>query len=104
MLLFFIVDCFLKKIQLEKEKKLTEVRTQYEKSYASYQSYSEEIICKKDLLNRVEEKLDALNRMYKNGLIEKNELLVAKADLLNQEFDLEKNIINIYNLYIILYL
>ena len=85
----------IKKIQLEKEKKLTEIQTQYEKSYASYQSYSEELICKKDLLNKIKEKLNALDRMYQNGLIERNDLLSAKADLLSQEYDLQKNIINL---------
>lgn len=85
----------IKKLQLEKEKKLTEIKTAYEKSYASYETYSEELICKKDLLNKVKEKLSALDRMNKNGLIERNDLLTAKADLLSQEFDLQKNIINL---------
>lgn len=85
----------IKKIQLEKEKKLTEIQTAYEKSYASYESYNEELGCKKELLSKVKEKLDAIDRMNKNGLIERNELLTAKADLLSQEFDLEKNIINL---------
>lgn len=85
----------IKKIQLEKEKKLTEIKTAYEKSYASYESYNEELGCKKELLSKVKEKLDAIDRMNKNGLIERNELLTAKANLLSQEFDLEKNIINL---------
>ena len=85
----------IKKIQLEKEKKLTEIKTAYEKSYASYQVYNDELVIKKDLLNKVKEKLDALDRMSKNGLIDKNNLLTAKADLLSQEFELQQNIINI---------
>lgn len=85
----------IKKIQLEKEKKLTEIKTAYEKSYSSYQAYSEELICKKDLLNKIKEKLSSLDRMFQNGLIERNDMLTAKADLLSQEFDLQKNIINI---------
>lgn len=85
----------IKKIQLEKEKKLTEIKTDYEKSYTSYQTYNEELINKKDLLNKVKEKRDAIDRMFNNGLIERNDLLSAKADLLSQEFDLQKNIINI---------
>lgn len=85
----------IKKLQLEKEKKLTEIKAEYEKSYASYQTYSEELVIKKDLLNKVKEKLTALDRMFQNGLIERNDLLTAKADLLSQEFDLQKNIINI---------
>lgn len=85
----------IKKIQLEKEKKLTELKTEYEKSYCSYQTYTEELSIKKDLLSKVKEKLTDLDRMNKNGIIEKNDLLIAKADLLSQEFDLEKNIIDI---------
>lgn len=85
----------IKKLQLEKEKKLTEVKTQYEKSYSSYQVYNDELIIKKDLLGKVKVKLESLDRMYKNGLIERNELLTAKADILSQEYDLQKNIVNI---------
>lgn len=85
----------IKKIQLEKEKKLTEIRTAYEKSYVSYEAFSEELMSKKNLLQSVKEKLNSLDRMFQNGLIQRNDLLTAKADLLNQEFDLEKNIINI---------
>lgn len=85
----------IKRLQLEKEKKLTELKTEYEKTFASYQTYTEELILKKDLLKKVTEKLDALNRMSKCGLIGKNDLLTAKADLLNQEFALQKNIVDI---------
>lgn len=85
----------IKKIQLEKEKKLNEIKTEYEKSFASYQTYIGELGIKKDLLNKVKEKLAALDRMSENGMIEKTDLLTAKADLLSQEFDLQKNIIKI---------
>lgn len=85
----------IKKLQFEKEKKLTEIKAQYEKSYASYETYTEELANKKDLLSKIREKLTSLDRMAKNGLIERNDLLTAKADLLNQEFDLQQNIINI---------
>ena len=43
----------------------------------------------------VKEKLDAVNRLNSNKLIEQNELLSTKAELLNQEYELEQNIINI---------
>lgn len=85
----------IKKLQLEKEKKLTEIKTEYEKSYTSYQSYTEDLEIKKTLLHKVKEKEVSLDRMFKNGLIEKNDLLSSKADLLNQEFELQQNIINI---------
>lgn len=85
----------IKRLQLEKEKKLTEIKTAYEKSYTSYEAYNEELANKKTLLNTVKEKEHSLDRMFKNGLIQRNDLLTAKAELLNQEFDLQKNIINI---------
>ena len=83
----------IKKIQLEKAKKLTELQTEYEKSFESYQAYIEELTIKKNLLNKVKDKLAAVDRMHKNGFIERNELLKTKAELLNQEFELQKNIV-----------
>lgn len=85
----------VKRLQLEKEKKLTELKTEYEKTFTSYQIYMEELTMKKDLLKKVSDKLDALNRMSQSGLIGSNDLLIAKADLLNQEFELQKNIVDI---------
>lgn len=85
----------IEKIQLQKEKKLNEIMTEYEKTYAAYDSYIQELSIKKTLLSKVHEKLTSIDRMYQNGLIEKNQILKTKADLLTQEFELEKNIINI---------
>ena len=85
----------LKKIQLQKDKKLNDIQMEYEKTYAAYDSYTQELALKKMLLSRVQEKLTSVDRMNKNGLIERNEMLKSKADLLTQEFDLQKNIVNI---------
>ena len=85
----------IQKLVSEKEKKLAELQNQYEKSYQSYDTYTNELIIKQNLLNAVEEKLLALERLHANKLAEQNELLSAKADLLNQKFELEQNIINI---------
>lgn len=85
----------IKRLELEKEKKLTELKAEYEKTYASYQTYTEELISKKNLQKTITEKLNALDRMFAGGLIEREKLLVAKADLLTQENDLQKNIIDI---------
>lgn len=85
----------VKRLQFEKQKKLTELKTEYEKSYESYETYIEELACKKNLLTTVKDKLFALDRMSKSGFVERNDLLATKADLLNQEFDLQQNIINI---------
>lgn len=85
----------IKRLQLEKEKKLRELQGEYEKSYESYQAYAEELASKKYLLNKVQEKRSAVERMFNNGLIQRNDLLTAKAELLNQEFELQKNIVDI---------
>jgi len=85
----------IQKLQLEKEKKLSELESKYRKSFKAYESYNEELTTNKELLATVKEKLDAVNRLNSNQLIEQNELLSAKAELLNQEYELEQNIINI---------
>jgi len=85
----------MSKIQLEKEKKLNELKSEYEKSYTTYLSYTNELSIKQDLLGRIREKLDAVERLSSNGLMPKTELLAIKADLLNQELDVQKNVINI---------
>lgn len=72
-----------------------ELQNQYKKSYQSYDTYTDELIIKQNLLNTLDEKLLALERLHANKLAEQNELLSVKADLLNQKFELEQNIINI---------
>ena len=68
---------------------------QYRKLFRSYESYNEELTTNRELLNTVKEKLDAVNRLNSKKLIEQNELFSTKAELLNQEYELEQNIINI---------
>lgn len=85
----------IQKLQLEKEKKLSELESNYRKSFKTYESYNEELTTNKELLATVKEKLDAVNRLNTNKLVEQNELLSTKAELLNQEYELEQNIINI---------
>lgn len=85
----------IEKLQIEKEKKLAELNNQYRKLFRSYESYNEELTTNRELLNTVKEKLDAVNRLNSKKLIEQNELFSTKAELLNQEYELEQNIINI---------
>lgn len=85
----------IQKLQLEKSKKLYELQKEYEKTFNTYETYIAELSIKNKLLNNVREKAEAFDRMNKNGLSGKNELLSAKADLLIQEFELEKNIADI---------
>ncbi len=85
----------MEKIQVQKEKKLREMAVEYEKTCNAYESYIKELEFKKKSLTNVKQKLDALNRMCENGLVGSHELLKTKADLLSQEYDLERNIYNI---------
>lgn len=85
----------IQKLKYEKEKKLAELQNQYEKSFQAYETYTNELVIKQSLLSSIEDKLHALERLRANKLAEQNELLSAKADLLNQKFELEQNIINI---------
>ena len=85
----------IEKLQIEKEKKLSELENKYTKSFKAYESYNEELSTNKELLATVKEKLHDVSRLKANKLTDENELLSAKAELLNQEFELEQNIINI---------
>lgn len=85
----------MQRLQFEKEKKLSDIRAAYEKSYGAYDSYTEDLTIKKDLLNKVKEKLSSVDRMIQSGLAQRNDLLSTKADLLSQEFELQKNIVDI---------
>ena len=85
----------IEKLQIEKEKKLSELENKYTKSFKAYESYNEELSTNKELLATVKEKLYDVGRLKANKLTDENELLSAKAELLNQEFELEQNIINI---------
>lgn len=85
----------IEKLKLEKEKKLCDLENKYKKSYNAYETYNEELIINQELLLTVKEKVIALNRLKASKLVEQNEILSAKAELLNQECELEQNIINI---------
>lgn len=85
----------IEKLQVEKEKKLSELKNKYQKSYKAYETYNEELNVNRQLLATVKEKLNDIERLNANKLTDQNQLLSAKADLLNQEYELEQNIINI---------
>lgn len=85
----------IEKLQIEKDKKLSELENKYKKSYKAYETYSEELDINRQLLSTVKEKLDDVGKLRAYKLADQNQLLSAKADLLNQEYELEQNIINI---------
>lgn len=85
----------IEKLKLEKEKRLADLKKEYDKSFQTFEAYSEELNIKKDLLNTVKDKLSAVDRLTSNKLADNNELLAVKAELLTQEYELEQNIINI---------
>ena len=85
----------IEKLKLEKEKRLADLKKEYDKSFQTFEAYSEELNIKIDLLNTVKDKLSAVDRLTANKLADNNELLAVKAELLTQEYELEQNIINI---------
>ena len=85
----------IEKLQVEKDKKLSELENKYKKSYKAYETYNEELDINRQLLSTVKEKLDDVGKLRAYKLADQNQLLSAKADLLNQEYELEQNIINI---------
>lgn len=85
----------IEKLQIEKEKKLSELESKYKKTYKAYETYNEELNINREHLAIVKEKLNDVNRLNVSKLIDENELLSTKADLLSQEYELEQNIINI---------
>lgn len=50
---------------------------------------------KKKMLISVKEILDDYEMMYKQGLIIKNDYLAAKAELLNQEYEIQRKIVDV---------
>jgi len=85
----------IEKLQVEKDKKLSELENKYKKSYKAYETYNEELDINNNLLTTVKEKLDDVGKLRAYKLADQNQLLSAKADLLSQEYELEQNIINI---------
>lgn len=85
----------IEKLQIEKEKKLSELENRYTKTFKTYESYNEELNTNQMILSTVQSKLNDIGRLKVKKLIDENELLATKAELLTQEFELEQNIINI---------
>lgn len=85
----------IEKIKLEKDKKLAQIKADYKKTYASYETYNEELQIKEAMLKTVTEKLTDINRLYDKGFKGKNDLLETKVELLSQEVELKKNIIDL---------
>lgn len=85
----------IEELKLEKEKRLADLKKEYDKSFQSFEIYTEELNIKRDVLNTVKDKLSAVDRLTANKLADNNELLAVKAELLTQEYELEQNIINI---------
>lgn len=85
----------IQKLQLQKDKKLQELENEYNKTYTDYFSYIEELKIKQAILNTVQEKLSAIERLADNGMSPRQDILAQEAELLTQEIDVRKNIITI---------
>lgn len=62
----------IEKLQVEKEKKLSELENKYQKSYKAYETYNEELNVNRQLLATVKEKLNDIERLNANKLTDQN--------------------------------
>ena len=85
----------MEKIKLERDKKLAQLQSDFKKTHFSYETYQEELNLKQKMLTTVNEKLNDINRLYDKGFKEQTEILNTKVELLTQEAELRKNIIDL---------
>lgn len=85
----------MEKIKLERDKKLAQLQSDFKKTHFSYETYKEELNLKQKMLTTVNEKLNDINRLYDKGFKEQTEILNTKVELLTQEAELRKNIIDL---------
>lgn len=84
----------IQKLQMERDKALNDIKGRYNKLADAKGSYDREVSAKQESLSKVKEKMAALERLNEQQLIDKNSILEQKADLLSQQIELERSIIN----------
>ncbi len=84
----------LMRLEYERDQKLSELKNRYQKLQEASLSYRMDFQNKKDILDKLNKKIDAVEKLYQVGLIGKVAFLNEKADLLNQKSELEISLIN----------
>ena len=84
----------IEKLSLERDKKVQTVKTYYEKIYDQSKDMPQKIINQSTSLKLTEEKINMLEKLNHQHLIDKISYLKQKVDLINQKFEFEKTKIN----------
>jgi len=80
----------LERLELERDKKIAEIKSLYTKTKKAIQVYDQEIKTKKGLLNHTQEKTTLTERLYSQQITDKVVLLNQKIELITQQLELEK--------------
>jgi outer membrane protein TolC len=84
----------ISRLEIERDKKLAELQNKHEKLQQTSIFYNKEISNQQDLLNKVNDKLDMIDKLDEQQLVNKTEVLTNKEELLSQKLELEKSITN----------
>ncbi len=84
----------MKKLKLQRDQKLEEMKTYYQKMYRQSRDYKEVLSAREKSLALVEEKITMLERLGEQELIDRITYLSQKSDLISQKLELEKVKIN----------
>lgn len=84
----------ISRLEIERDKKLAELENKHEKLQQTSIFYNKEISNQQDLLAKVNDKLDMIDKLDEQQLVNKTEVLTNKEELLTQKLELEKSIIN----------
>lgn len=84
----------ISKLQLEREKKIAELKNLCDKTSRTAMLYKQEVRTQKDLLKNAQDKTAMIERLDRQQIIDKVVLLTQKIELINQALALEKTLIN----------
>jgi len=88
------ISAEIKRLNIERDRKYNEYKNNYEKLYEMNRFYKESSKTKQNLVVKIEEKLEMLERLYSKGIIDKMTVLNQKIETMEQKLNLEKTIIN----------
>jgi len=82
------------RLEIERDKKVAELTSKYEKLHKTNIYYNEEIKAQENLLAKVNDKLDMIDKLDQQKLVNKTDVLQNKEELLSQKLELEKTLTN----------
>lgn len=84
----------IERLAIERDKKIEDVRNTYKKAYDEAIYANEKLANQTKALSLTEDKINMLEKLNNQQLIDKISYLREKADLINQKFELERTRIN----------